>query len=143
MANLWILAGLGTTLRASAVFSLFVTAPGYVAGWLTDACGFRKGSAMRKTALTVPLSISVLPILVYLPWRFLSIRTVWVTMAAVGVAFLIVLAMDLRSARFRWQRHPGEVRLPIRQRRAAWIVGVTAVAVWLLIARGWGRLGRP
>src|ERR1039458_7911267 len=98
MSNLWIFADFGTTLTAFAIFSFFMIAPGYVAGWLTDACGFRKGTALRQVALTVPLSISVVPILVYVPWRFLSIRAVWLVMAAVGAAFLILLAMELRDA---------------------------------------------
>ena len=98
MSNLGIFADLGTTLKAFAMFGFFVVAPGYVAGWLTDACGFRKGTALRQVALTVPLSISVVPILVYVPWRFLSIRAVWLVMAAVGAAFLILLAMELRDA---------------------------------------------
>src|SRR5580658_1622854 len=100
MSNFWIFADFGTTLKAFAVFSFFMIAPGYVAGWLTDACGFRNGSALRQTALTVPLSISVAPILVYLPWRFLSIRAVWVTMSAIAVVFAIILAKQLRNASF-------------------------------------------
>src|ERR1035438_2820819 len=129
MGNFWIFADFGATLKAFAVFSLFAVAPGYVAGWLTDACGFRKGSALRQAALTAPLSIAVLPILIYLPWRFLSIRAVWVVVGAVGAAFLVILAMELREAR----RRPGAFRW---QRRAAWIVGLTAVGLWLLIALG-------
>src|ERR1035438_3639167 len=96
--ELWILADLGTTLKAFVVFGFFLVAPGYVAGWLTDACGFRKGSALRQAALTAPLSIAVLPILVYLPWRFLSIRAVWVVLGAVAASFLVVLAIELRDA---------------------------------------------
>jgi hypothetical protein len=128
-ANLWIFADFGTTLEAFGVFSLFAIVPGYVAGWLTDVCGFRTGSALRQAALTVPLSISVLPILIYLPWRFLSIAAVWLVMAAVGVAFLTIMAMELREARRRLDAFRFE-------RRAAWTVGVTAVALWLLIALG-------
>jgi hypothetical protein len=128
-ANLWIFADFGTALKAFAVFSFFMVAPGYVAGWLSDACGFRKGSALRQAALTVPLSVSVVPILVYLPWRFLSIRAVWVVMATVGAAFLVIVAMELREA----SRRPAAFRW---QRRAAWIVGLTAVAVWMLIGLG-------
>jgi hypothetical protein len=129
VSNLGIFADFGTTLTAFVIFSFFMIAPGYVAGWLTDACGFREGSALRQAALTVPLSISVVPILVYLPWRFFSIRAVWVVLAAIAVAFWIILAMELRDASrrpdgFKWQR------------RAAWSVGFTAVAVWMLIGLG-------
>src|SRR5208283_293410 len=126
-ANLWIFADFGTTLKAFAAFSFFVVAPGYVAGWLSDACGFRKGSALRQAALTIPLSIAAVPILVYLPWRFLSIRAVWLVMAAVGAAFLVIVTRELRDA----GRRPDAFHFQWRgQRRAAWIVGLTAVAVW-------------
>ncbi len=127
--NLWVFADVGSTLKAFLVFSFFMTAPGYVAGWLSDACGFRKGSALRQAAFTVPLSISVAPILIYVPWRFLSIRAVWAVMAAVGAAFLVILAMELRDASYR----PGAFRW---QRRAAWIIGLSAVALWMLIGLG-------
>src|ERR1035438_1305016 len=126
MSNVWIFADFGTTLTAFVIFSFFMIAPGYVSGWLTDACGFRKGSALRQAALTVPLSISVVPILVYLPWRFFSIRAVWIVIAAVAVAFWIILAMELRDA----SRRPDAFKC---HRRATWVVGFTAVAVWLLI----------
>jgi hypothetical protein len=126
-ANLWIFADFTTTLVAFVAFSLFAIVPGYVAGWLTDACGFRRGSVLRQAALTVPLSIAVLPILVYLPWRFLSITAVWLVMAAMAAAFLIIVTNELRDAR----RRADAFRC---QRRAAWTVGVTAVALWLLIA---------
>jgi hypothetical protein len=132
-ANSWIFTDFGTTLKAFAAFSFFVVAPGYVAGWLSDACGFRKGSALRQAALTVPLSISVVPILVYLPWRLLSIRAVWLVMAAVGAAFLVIVTRELRDA----DRRPDAFHFQWRgPRRAAWIVGLTAVAVWMLIGLG-------
>src|ERR1017187_9082077 len=118
--NLWIFADFETTLKAFAVFSVFLVAPGYVAGWLADACGFREGSALRQAALTIPLSISVVPILVYLPWRFLSIRAVWMVLAAVAAAFLVILAMELRDA----SRQPGAFLCQWRgPGRAAWVGG--------------------
>jgi hypothetical protein len=128
-ANSWIFADFGTTLKAFALFSFFMVAPGFVAGWLTDASGFRKGSALRQFALAVPLSIAVLPILIYLPWRLLSIRAVWVVLATLAATFLVILAIELFDA----SRCPGAFRW---QRRTAWIVGLTAIAIWLLIALG-------
>jgi hypothetical protein len=133
MASFWIFADFGATLKAFAAFSFFVVAPGYVAGWLSDACGFRKGSILRQVALTVPLSISVVPILVYLPWRFFSIRAVWAVLVLVGAAFLIILTVQLREACRRPDTFRDQWRAP---RRAAWITGLTAVAVWMLIGLG-------
>ena len=65
----WRFLDVGTTLKAFLVFSLFMVIPGYVAGWLANVCGFRRGSLPRKMALSVALSIGVTPILIYLPWR--------------------------------------------------------------------------
>ena len=68
-ATFWIFADVGTTLAAFLAFSPFVVVPGYVAGWTADLFEFRQSSALRRVALSVPLSICVVPILMYLPWR--------------------------------------------------------------------------
>ncbi len=125
----WIFADFSTTLKAFAVFTFFMVAPGFVAGWLSDACGFRNGSLLRRAALTVPLSIAVLPIVVYLPWRFFTVRTAWLIAAAIGVAFLSIVAKGLLAA----ARTPGAFRC---DRRRAWAVGAVAIVLWLAIGLG-------
>jgi len=111
------LVGVGNILKATIVFTLFAVPPGYVAGWLCDLFAFRRGTLLRQAAIAIPLSVATLPIVIYLPWRFLSIRAVWVVMFGVWAAFL-------------WMAR--------RQRPAAWrpvyTVGLSAAAVWIAIA---------
>jgi hypothetical protein len=132
-ANLWIFADFWTTAKAFLVFTFFMTAPGYVAGWLSDSLGFRRGSALRQAALAVPLSISVTPILIYLPWRFISVDAACVVMVLVGAAFAVILTMEIHGALSRPDAFRSQWQAP---RRAAWITGIVAIAIWLAIAFG-------
>src|ERR1041385_3248817 len=111
-ANFWIFADVGKTLEAFAVFSLFIFIPGYVAGWTADLFEFRRGSLLRQATLSVPLSIAVVPILMYLPWRSVSIHAVWILMGMMWLAFVVIVGLQWREGRLRWQS------------RAMWLVGV-------------------
>ena len=124
MSTAWGLAGVGSILKATVVFSLFALPPGYVAGWLSGLFGFRQGTLLRQVPIAIPLSIATLPIVVYLPWRFLSIHAVWMVMASVWAAFLWMAGARLRVARAG--------QSPVW--RPACTVGLVAAAVWIAIA---------
>ena len=67
---------LRATLAGFALYPLFVFVPGYVAAWLLDLVAFRRRTPLFKLALSVPLSISLCPIVVYLLGRFVSTTAV-------------------------------------------------------------------
>ena len=105
-------------LRASAIFPLFVLAPGYVAAWLGNLFGFRGRTLSFRLALSAPLSISICPILTYLTGRFVSMTAVGAVFALTAVAFFFLLVRD-RSRLFR-ARRPGAGA--IAAILAAWLV---------------------
>src|SRR6478672_9122589 len=53
-------------LFAFALFPLVVFVPGYVIAWLLDLFDFRRRTQLFRIALSIPLSISLCPILIYL-----------------------------------------------------------------------------
>ena len=81
-------------LRATAIFPLFVLAPGYVAAWLGNVFGFRGRTLSFRLAVAAPLSISICPILAYLTGRFVSMTAVWTLFAITAVAFFLLLFRD-------------------------------------------------
>ena len=124
MSGDWILCGLAPTLQAALVFGLFGFVPGYVAGWLANVCGFRRGSALRQLALSVPLSIALVPIAVYLPWRFLSVQAVWWMLGAVWACFPVIIAVQFKK--------PGMRGMPAGVN--GWTTGIVAIALWTVVA---------
>ena len=102
------------------LFPLFTLVPGYVIGWLVDACGFRRRSLLARLALSVALSFGVSPILAYLSWRW-SILAMWTVF---GVVWLCFAGLVLR------QRHMWFARPAISGRRAA-LLGI--VAGWIVL----------
>lgn len=85
---------LAACLWSFALFSLFALAPGYAAGWLADLLEFRKRTLVARIAISIPLSISLAPIMAYLAGRFVSATAVWVVFGAI---WLVVLAIALRQ----------------------------------------------
>src|SRR5579883_1250224 len=126
----FMLSDLRQSLIALLLFPLFVVAPGFVLAWLTDLLRFRRRTAPFQLAVSIPLSISICPIAIYLAGRFGSMRIVWGEFAAVwliGAGILIQL-------RQRAVPLSGSVR------RFAMIAGIwTSVALFALIDLQWGR----
>jgi hypothetical protein len=79
-AHNFTLADLGACAEAFALFPLYVVLPGYVAAWLLDLFAFRRRTVPFRLALSIPLSISLGPIAVYLlgAWLFWPI---WLSFA--------------------------------------------------------------
>lgn len=55
----------------------FLLTPGYMIGWLCDLFQFRQQSRPWRVLLSLPLSLSMAPILVFLIGSFISNRAVW------------------------------------------------------------------
>jgi hypothetical protein len=71
-----------------ALFSLLAVAPGYSIGWLSNALGFRDRSLAFRLAASVPISLSVTPIVGYTIGRRLGLDAVWIVYALLCVAAL-------------------------------------------------------
>src|SRR5579883_2278707 len=112
-------------LKAAVVFALFLFAPGYVAGWLSNVFEFRRASMLRRIPLGAALSAGVTPAAMYLTWRLGDLRWVWWLFGIVWALFGCICAVDawaLSRGRF-----PGVNRSLLR-------VGVVSVLVWSAIA---------
>jgi len=90
-----------STLLAAGLFLLFAVPPGYILGWLTGLLDFRKQTLAWRFVISVPVSISVVPILAY--WLDLlgGRPTVWTGFAIGWVVFAGVLVGDLRRNEIR------------------------------------------
>lgn len=125
----WIFPDLGPVAYATLLFALFAFIPGYVAGWLSDVFQFRGGSAARRMALSIPLSVSLMPIAVHLAWRFGTIAAVWRMFDGIWVMFTVTIAVDLwRAGRGRMAK--GFWNAPVLA------AGAVATALWMGLALG-------
>ena len=100
-AHNFTLADLRACAAAFALFPLYVFVPGYVAAWLLDLFSFRRRTLPFRIAFSVPLSISLCPIAVYLLGRFFSMAAVAWLFWALWLGFVAVLWWG-RSFRLRW-----------------------------------------
>jgi hypothetical protein len=85
------------SLAAVCLFPLFALVPGYVLAWLTDLFEFRRRTTGFQLALSVPLSIAICPILIYLAGHFVSMAAVWTIFAIVWLCFLVIAVRRFRS----------------------------------------------
>ena len=106
------------TLAAIALLPAFLLIPGYVTAWLLDIFDFRRRTIAFRLALSIPLSISICPILTYLGFRFASASAVWAGYAIAAAAFLFLALKD----RHRFRQFQG---------RFFNIAGI--LAVWLAV----------
>lgn len=104
------------SLAAIAFYPLLLFIPGYVTGWLADLFDFRRRSPEFRIALSIPLSISTCPIVIYLAGRFASMAAAEGFLALTWIYFLVLLV----------RRGLGWPRVP----RAAWAL----VLAWLGMA---------
>jgi hypothetical protein len=85
------LADLRACAAAFAPFPLYVFVPGYVAAWLLDLFTFRRRTLGFRIALSIPLSISLCPIVVYLLGRFVSFHAIDWLFRAAWLAFAVIV----------------------------------------------------
>jgi len=98
---------LTSTLVAAGLFSLFAVPPGYVLGWLTGLLHFRRQTLAWRFAISVPVSISAVPILAY--WLDLvgGQVAVWIALALCWIAFAALFVGDARRGEIRFGRPSG------------------------------------
>jgi hypothetical protein len=118
----FMVADIAATLGAVCLYPLFVFIPGYLAAWLGDLFDFRRRTLVFRVALSIPLSISLCPILTYLAGRFGSMQVVWLLYAACWIGFVPVIVRDLRQ---------GALCLHIPRQ---WLVFGAITGGWLLLA---------
>jgi len=83
-------------LKALLAFPLFLLAPGYVIGWLSNVLQFRRRSVMEKAAIGLVLSVAVSGILATVVARYLSLMSSLRLFEALGIAFLVCVAWEFR-----------------------------------------------
>src|SRR5258706_10549882 len=79
------------------LFVPFALCPGYVIGWMSDSLAFRSRSLGEKLLIAVLLSLSTVPLFIYLTGRFGSMALVWTGVGAAAAIFLVLFARDLRK----------------------------------------------
>ena len=99
-------ADLLTSLAAICLYPLLLVIPGYAIGWLSDLFAFRQRTPAFRFALSIPLSISTSPILIYLIGRFASMKVTGVALAATWVYFIVLLVRHGLG----WPRLPAAAR---------------------------------
>jgi hypothetical protein len=87
------------SLAAACIFPLFVLAPGYAVAWLLDLFDFRSRTAPFRLALALPLSIAIVPVVVYLAGRYAGMPAVWVLFVA---TWLYVIFVAVRFGTGPW-----------------------------------------
>jgi hypothetical protein len=85
---------------AFALFALFLIPPGYALGWLLDLISFRKQDAGIRFLLSLPLSIALMPVVVYLAGRYSFDWPVW---AMYGVLLgIFIVFCKVQGLRVSW-----------------------------------------
>ena len=111
------------TVEASLFLGLFLFVPGYVIGWATNVFLFRQRRVVTRLALSTPLAVAVMPIVVYLAGRYPGL--LWCVFVVTWIAFAVLIARSWKSI---WAE---AARLrPRREFRIA----ICFAAVWALIA---------
>lgn len=111
------------TIEASLLLSLFLFVPGYVIGWVSNIVSFRQRRTVTQLALSTPLAVAVVPILVYLLGRYPTV--LWAVFAVIWVVFAGVVAR-------KWKKGFSERESPLLSRNI-WIA-ICFALVWSLVA---------
>ncbi len=106
---------------AFVLFTLFTVIPGYVLGALLDVFAFDKRTLLARIAISICLSIAVVPIVIYLCWLIMP-SIPWILCAAAWVALPVVL---IRSR---------PIIGPLSKQRA---ILLTIVAGWVVLGTLW------
>jgi hypothetical protein len=115
---------LAGTLFAAGLFSLFLFVPGYCIGWASNALNFRHAGFSERVLSAVCLSISVMPIVVNLLARVLSLPVCAVLCLAFLVVFLVLIVME-------WKYRPPVFPLPKHTVTALWMVSAGSCVLLL------------
>ncbi len=88
------------------LFSLLTMLPGYALGWLLGVFQFRQRTLPFRLALSVPLAISIVPLLSFLLGLWLSLDVCWIFYGVLCVLALLLLS---REKKMRAQLRPNGV----------------------------------
>lgn len=110
------------SVEASLLFGLFLFVPGYVIGWGTNVFAFRQRRVVTQLALSTPLAVAVMPIVVYLLGRYPAL--LWATFV---VLWLLFVSLVLRNWKILSTKE-----VPLLPRKF-WIAACFAL-VWSLVA---------
>lgn len=117
---------------AFCLFPVFLFIPGYVLAWTLNVLEFRTRSIAGQGALSIAISVSVVPIVTYLIARAFSLRTAlgfYGVVAMIFVAIIIRHRPGLLSTLFDPSPINGN---RILKRSLAWVFGWTIIALLLL-----------
>jgi hypothetical protein len=85
------------------LFAFFLIPPGYALGWSLNLVDFRKQDPSTRFLLSLPLSIALTPILIYLAGRYSFDWPVWTIYALLFAVFAAVSRFKgLRISRLAW-----------------------------------------
>jgi hypothetical protein len=85
------------SLLAFLLFPLVMLLPGYVIGWIFNLFRFRERLLFVRVLFSLVLSISICPILIYLPYRLVSVTLVWLMLIAFVIVFIWLIMLESRS----------------------------------------------
>jgi len=111
------------TMEASLLLGLFLFVPGYVIGWSTNVSLFRQRRVVTRLALSTPLAVAVMPIVVYLAGRYPGL--LWSVFALIWIAFAALIIKNWKGI---WSKVPPALR------RCEYRIAICFAAVWVFIA---------
>lgn len=83
-----------STVLATGLFTLFAVPPGYVLGWLTGFLNFRKQMLAWRFAISVPVSLSTVPIVAYWLDLMAGRVAVWAAFVVLWIVFTGLVVAD-------------------------------------------------
>jgi hypothetical protein len=80
------------SIEAALLLGLFLFVPGYVIGWATNVFAFRQRRTVTQLALSTPLAVAVVPIVVYLLGRYPA--ALWSVFAGAWICFVLIIVKN-------------------------------------------------
>lgn len=113
------------SIEASLLLALVLFVPGYVIGWVSNIFLFRQRRVVTQCALSTPLAVAVVPILVYLLGRYP--RVLWAAFLAVWVVFAGLIVR-------KWKPGLSKKESPLFSTKVG--IAICFALVWGLVAIG-------
>lgn len=111
---------IAATSLAFVLLGLFLVIPGYVVGALLDVFDFGRRTLLGRCATAISLSVAIVPILLYLNWRYVPAAP-WAVCAAAWFVFPLIVARRARQQNAARQRLSKERKIVLAI-VAGWIV---------------------
>ena len=110
------------TIKASLLLGLFLFVPGYVIGWATNVFLFRQRRTVTQLALSTPLGVAVVPIVVYLAGRLPGV--LWTLFVGTWIAFALLVIRNWKNV---WNKEVQAFSRPFR-------IAIYLACIWAIIA---------